>query len=613
MVVLGIIPWDFRFQRPQQISRELSRYSRVFYVSPRKGEHYSVEELSPALFSVAIPSRATPYLEEPNGADKQRWLEAFLVFSESVSLSSDARILIQHPWWWNFAQSLPSRFRIFADVMDRYDLFDNVHPRTRDWSSELVEEADEVFVSSRGLMGLIPNSNLVRNGCDFVFLSRGESSTLMEEDSKPRALVFGYIGAIEDWFDLDAVESLARSFPAAQVVLGGEVRVDVSRLDSLENVTFLGEISHADVPELLRSFDVGYVPFHVNELTGVVDPVKVYEYLAVGIPVVASDLPELTEFGNFAYIYPLSDQIAQATQLALAENSLQKIEERIAFAQENSWTQRASQFHKGMSTERLSASVVVVHYGDIRVLEDLLESFYRDGSNLGSEIKLVVVNNSPELGSRVALLAYQYGFSVVEPGTNLGFAGGVNAGLVGVDTEYVVIANNDVLPDVGAVKSLCRHLQLEPEIGIITPLTDNIGNEANISVTETIGATGRLRSDFGATFGFRNVSNEIRVVPLFFAAMRAALLRELGGVPAEFGRGYFEDDALSAKIAFRALRVVLAEDCFVPHRGGHSFNQISAEERETLFADNRQVYEEKYGTWVPHRYREVRQSPLYLG
>jgi glycosyltransferase involved in cell wall biosynthesis len=104
--------------------------------------------------------------------------------------------------------------------------------------------------------------------------------------------VLGYCGSLYgDWFDWEALRSVANAFPNGKVVVIGDAK-DIER-DMPANVVFLGLKPQDDLPAYVQRFDVGLLPFHVTDTTHAVSPLKVYEYLASGVPVAAPPLRSL--------------------------------------------------------------------------------------------------------------------------------------------------------------------------------------------------------------------------------------------------------------------------------------------------------------------------------
>ncbi|MEG3072228.1 MAG: glycosyltransferase [Candidatus Syntrophopropionicum ammoniitolerans] len=125
--------------------------------------------------------------------------------------------------------------------------------------------------------------------CSLAYRSPPELQTL-------QGPVVGYVGAISAWFDQEMLAAAAHAHPEWSFVLVGPVDTDVSLLDSLPNVRLTGHKPYSVLPAYLKGFDVTVIPFKINALTTGVNPVKLYEYLAAGRPIVSSDLPEVRAF-----------------------------------------------------------------------------------------------------------------------------------------------------------------------------------------------------------------------------------------------------------------------------------------------------------------------------
>jgi len=110
--------------------------------------------------------------------------------------------------------------------------------------------------------------------------------------------VIGFFGLIADWVDIKVIRYLAASRPDWSFVLIGEVQTDISALREMPNVHLLGRRSYQSLPAYCKMFDVAVLPFVVNELTLAANPLKLREYLAAGLPVVATPLPEVVKLNG---------------------------------------------------------------------------------------------------------------------------------------------------------------------------------------------------------------------------------------------------------------------------------------------------------------------------
>jgi uncharacterized SAM-binding protein YcdF (DUF218 family)/glycosyltransferase involved in cell wall biosynthesis len=159
----------------------------------------------------------------------------------------------------------------------------------------------------------------------------------------PKPIV-GYVGGLHQWVDRDLLSEVARRMPEASIVLVGPEQADMSALRKLPNVHLLGLKQHADVPHYVKAFDVGLVPYRLSEYTANVYPTKLNEYLAMGTPVVATDLVEIRRFnadhGDIVSIAGTPEACVAAIRRTLQASSAVERERRISVARTNSWTSR---------------------------------------------------------------------------------------------------------------------------------------------------------------------------------------------------------------------------------------------------------------------------------
>jgi hypothetical protein len=106
-----------------------------------------------------------------------------------------------------------------------------------------------------------------------------------------------YVGAIDEWVDLDLVAEIAEEIKSVNIVMIGKERVSTKTIRKLKNVHLLGPKSPKDIPAYLQNASVGIIPFKKNLLTDCIHPVKLYEYLASGLPVVSTNLEEIKNTG----------------------------------------------------------------------------------------------------------------------------------------------------------------------------------------------------------------------------------------------------------------------------------------------------------------------------
>lgn len=192
---------------------------------------------------------------------------------------------------------------VVYDILDDLSIYDAdevglSEERTVRFHHPLVlERADAVIVSNQVLAASHQHER-----ADLIYIPNGVDARRFEAPASiPDDLsidgdpIVGYHGMISHWFDFDLFASVARARPGYRFVLVGpydpRAEAEVEKIRSLPNVELVGERPSVTMPSYVRSFDVGTVWFQVNDLTRAVTPLKVYEYLAAGKPVVSTPLP----------------------------------------------------------------------------------------------------------------------------------------------------------------------------------------------------------------------------------------------------------------------------------------------------------------------------------
>ncbi|GKS58988.1 glycosyl transferase [Nitrospira sp.] len=360
VLVFPVIDWSYRHQRPQHLSLAMAeRGYRVFYFSTvpmLAGDERSyriIRRVAPSVFVCQLRAVQDKIDDMYRHAMDERVRDAYRdslqALMRDVGLQSTISIL-HHPYWTPLVQSL-GKTRIIYDCMDDHRAFhETSDPSMSQTEQSLILTADEVVTSSAYLhdrVGSIRPNTLIRNGCEFRLFSQ----TL--EAPNGHESVAGYVGAISRWFDIQLIMLVAQLLPTWRFVLvGSTVGCDVQQAFGLRNIEFVGEVDYYRVPEYLSKFDVCMIPFKLTLLTMATNPVKVYEYLAAGKPVVATRLPELLLLPEQVRV--ASDAQEFAAQLCEARQTARDyvaIERRRAWAREQDWEARADVFESVMRGE----------------------------------------------------------------------------------------------------------------------------------------------------------------------------------------------------------------------------------------------------------------------
>ena len=186
--------------------------------------------------------------------------------------------------------------------------------------------------------------------------------------------VVGYVGGIHQWMDMQLLADVARRMPQTTFALVGPLQIDVTAVKA-PNIHFLGKKAHDDIPRYIKGFGVGIVPYLLSDYTANVYPTKLNEYLAMGIPVVATDLPEIRRFnavhGPHVAVAGDADQFVAALKAALRPSTDEERRSRIEVARENSWYARIVQM------SALVAGALEARRGRRDPWEAKLRHFYR--------------------------------------------------------------------------------------------------------------------------------------------------------------------------------------------------------------------------------------------
>ena len=327
VVWLSDIPWGSLWQRPQQLATRFPAETKILFVEPWTLGH--APAFRPEPVSERIARVSFPFLPLHARSHFQRRL-AYRVGGSA--LGSGALFAIQRAWAGtlrgfgrpgarrlalvqNFlARPSLGAFRAERTVYDMIDAplhFAPVPPRLVPHWEGLLREADRVCVTSAPLAALALaggalDPRVIGNGVEVErFQSAAPASDLPGDPSWP---VLGYVGSLHSWFDVPLVAALARAMRSARVVLVGPAhpatREEILRAQSsTPNLHWLGPKPYAEVPSIVRAFRVGLIPFRRTPLTEAVNPVKLYEYAAAGVPCVTTRFTdEVSAWGETARV-----------------------------------------------------------------------------------------------------------------------------------------------------------------------------------------------------------------------------------------------------------------------------------------------------------------------
>jgi GT2 family glycosyltransferase/glycosyltransferase involved in cell wall biosynthesis/SAM-dependent methyltransferase len=622
IIIFAIIDYDFRYQRPQQLAAQFAeRGHRVFWISPTRflapgsAQEYEIQSLRPRLWEVHLRSRQPDiYMGELEPAPLESINSSLRKLRQDFAIAECAAI-VQLPFWRKaaaaFCDETPAL--LCYDCMDDWDSFQNMGDFNRKEEALLLRESDVVFVSARNLQDKCARLNvpalLVRNAVDFDFFTQPSEDIEIEGASRP---VVGYYGAIADWIDLDLVCEVAALRPGYTFVLIGQVfGRDTSRLEKLPNVRLLGHKPYELLPAYLRQFDVCHIPFLLNDVTFATDPVKLYEYLSLGKPVVSTDLPELAYCRDLVLVASAASEYAEAIDQALKLRGPEDVRRRQEFALKNTWQLRAADMDGAISSSLPKVSVIIVTHNSDRYISPCLASLRRNLTYPNLEVIIVDNDSSDQTSELVTRHRESWNqLTFVPQSTNHSFACANNEGVRRASGDYVVLLNPDTIVTPGWCGRLLSCLLREQGAGLVSAVTNFAGNEVKIDFDYDSEEAMELFAARLARAKHRQ-SLPVRVAPLFCSLIRRDLYLEVGGLDEQYEIGMFEDDDFAMKIRERGLRVLAAEDCFVHHFGQASFSGLGNSKYEEVFARNQKKFERKWNQkWQAHQLRPGVKPPL---
>jgi polysaccharide pyruvyl transferase CsaB len=599
VLCLPIIDWDFRFQRPQQLmARFAAAGHRVFYVAQTfrpSGPPYEIRKKRENVFEVSLQGPArNVYKETLDDAARDALFSALDCLRRDLSLGATA-LVVELPFWWPLAKKACEElgWPVVYDCMDDHSGFSTNRPEMVEREKELLSGADLVVASSMLLERAAREANgnvlLLQNACDAEHFGR------VGREAHPRPVV-GYYGAIADWFDSDLVADLAERRPDWDFVLvGSTYTADISRLSKLPNVQLPGEKPYAEIPAWLSKMDVAILPFKRLPLTEATSPVKAYEILAAGKPLVAVPIPEVAPMAPLVRLASTAEDFEREIAEALSENDPDARQRRQAFGIENTWQRRFEALSPAVRATFPKASIVVVTYNNLALNRLCLESLY--GRTEWPTFEVIVVDNASQDGTPEYLREAQRRYpnlSVVCNDTNRGFAAANNQGLKLATGDVLVLLNNDTVVTRGWLTTLRRHLAAQPKLGLIGPVTNAISNEAKIEVgydaIEDLPTWAEqfTRENDGHLFA-------IPMLAMFCLAIKREVYETVGALDERFGVGMFEDDDYNRRARAKGWEIRCARDAYVHHWQKASFRLMGEKAYLALFEENRKKYEEKWG------------------
>ena len=346
LVCFSHLRWDFVFQRPQHLLTRCARERRVFFVEePIFGNGSMRLDMREADAGVRV---VVPHL--PDGLRSEIAINA--VMREMLRQMFNDHEIDEYVFWYYTPMALKftDHFKPVAsvyDCMDELSAFKGAHSHLPILEKQLFRKVDLVFTGGQSLYeakrGQHPSVHAFPSSIDAAHFGKARTTVTDPEDQAhiphPR---LGFFGVIDERFDIDLLDQVAKQRPEWQfIIIGPVVKIDPETLPKHGNIHYLGGKKYDELPHYLAGWDIALLLFARNESTRFISPTKTPEYLAAGKPVISTSIRDVVRpYGELKLveITDTPDEFIHAAEKILARSDQSEWLSRVdAFLKEISW------------------------------------------------------------------------------------------------------------------------------------------------------------------------------------------------------------------------------------------------------------------------------------
>lgn len=351
------ISWGWIKQRPQFLAEELANSCRVdvlYRESNRRGKNlnpcFVKGNLSVRGFK-NFPFERIQFIPPVISHQVNKWiwkLKMIDILQYDYIWTTDPTL------WWIFRNSIDkSKTKVIYDCMDDNIAFPYMdkYPKYKDFymkmESELISSAKFVFCSASALKkklidryGINREYIIVNNAITDVIATYHDN---IDEIALPENALT-YIGTISEWFDFENTLRVLDDYPTLNVVLYGPIRM--SEPPQHDRLHYMGPTEHKNILAIMKQASALFMPFVVNELIESVNPVKLYEYIYSGKPVLASRYSETEQFKEFVTLYSNYEEFKKFISEMVFSKPVLDVKSMRQFAMDNTWACRAANIIK---------------------------------------------------------------------------------------------------------------------------------------------------------------------------------------------------------------------------------------------------------------------------
>lgn len=350
--------WNGEYTSNHHVLRELAKTRRVVWLNVTSSSTPSLKTMRQKLMDVVRgPVRvendlwvatplAIPLPERPMVRAVDRWLVEGFVRAVRTRLGIDRFQL------WSFLPNVAEYLGMGEELAvyycsDEWSMFDDVDREViAAHERELIDRVDAVFAANHALADakreLNPSTFVAPHGVDHALFAGALDPDVVippELAALPHPRI-GFFGALREWVDVKLIAEIARARPAWSIVLIGEPMTDLLELAKLPNVHLFGARAHAELPAYCAGFDVGLIPYRPHDRMTYVNPLKLREYLAAGLAVVSTPMPEAERYPGLCEIATDAPGFVAAIERVLATDSRAERLGRSAVMADETWRSR---------------------------------------------------------------------------------------------------------------------------------------------------------------------------------------------------------------------------------------------------------------------------------
>lgn len=340
IIFLNVVDWNIPlFQRPQHIARCMAKqgYNYLFFTGNVYDNVLTYERREDNLYIINAM-----YLNEVINAIsiKDKYIHLYSTDMNTTNKQIDDYI--------------SKKYKILYEYIDEIspELYGNEIPQKawekhirllKDINIYVVCTARKLYEEALSLRKNV-NLELITNGVEYNhFASKLERCPIQEIVDKKKPII-GYFGALAKWFDYELVEELAKQRSEYEILLIGwkyDESIKSSSIEKYSNITVIGPIEYSILPRYAQFFDVSTIPFKINEITESTSPIKLFEYMALGKPIVTTAMPECKLYKSVLIAKDKVDfihKIDESLKLREQKDYLKILKEE---ALENTWESKA--------------------------------------------------------------------------------------------------------------------------------------------------------------------------------------------------------------------------------------------------------------------------------